>query len=70
MECYDCVDHSAHGDDGEKSGGDATDAIAEIQKTNSETAEDDGKVEPGEEGTLIGEEDLWLDTGREGDALA
>jgi hypothetical protein len=70
VEGDDGVDHGAHGDDGEEGGGDATDAIAKVQQTNGETAEDDGEVQPREKGALVGEEDLWLDAGREGDALA
>lgn len=70
MECDDCVDHGAHGDDGEESCGDTTDTVAEVQQADGETAEDDGEVQPREKGALVGEEDLWLDAGGEGDTLA
>lgn len=64
------VDHGCHGDNGEEGGGDAADAVAEVEEADCEPAEDDGEVEPGEEGALVGEEDFWFDAGWEGDALA
>lgn len=64
------VDHGRHGDDGKETGGDTTDAVTEVQETDGQTAQDDGEVEPGEEGPLVGEEDLGFDSGGQGDALA
>lgn len=70
MECDEGVDHGAHGDDGEEGGGDAADAIAEVQEADGKTTQDDGEVKPREKGSLIGEEDFGLDTGGEGNSLA
>lgn len=64
------VDHGRHGDDGEQAGGDAADAVAEIQQTDGQAAQDDGEVEPREEGSLVGEEDFGLYAGGERDAFA
>lgn len=64
------VDHRSHGNQRKEAGGDATDGIAEVEQADGETAEDDGEVEPGEEGTLVGEEDFGFDAGGEGDALS
>lgn len=33
VECNDGVDHGCHGDDGEEGGGDAADAVAEVEQT-------------------------------------
>ena len=60
------VYHRRHSDECKQAGGDAADGVTEIEEADGETAEDDGEVEPGEEGTLVGEEDLGLDTGGEG----
>lgn len=70
MERNQRIQHGRHGNEGEKPRGDAADSIAKVEKTDGETAQDDGEVEPGEEGTLIGEEDLGLDAGGEGNAFA
>jgi hypothetical protein len=64
------INHGGHGDDGEQAGRDAANAVAEIQKTDGEAAENDGEVKPWEKGSFIGEEDLGLNTSGEGDALA
>ncbi|GMG03417.1 unnamed protein product [Aspergillus oryzae] len=40
------VDHGRHGDDGEETGGDTTDAVTEVQETDGQAAQDDGEVEP------------------------
>jgi hypothetical protein len=64
------VYHGHHGDEGEEAGGDLADLVAEVEEPDCETAEDDGEVEPGEEGALVSEEDFGLDTCRERDALA
>jgi hypothetical protein len=64
------VYHGHHGNEGEEAGGDFSDLVAEVQEADCEAAEDDGEVEPGEESTLVGEEDLGLDSRGEGDALA
>ena len=70
MECNQGVNHRAHGDNGEKGGGDATDAVTEVEQANGQTAKNDGEVQPGEEGSLVCEEDLGLDTGGQGNSLA
>lgn len=70
VKCDDCVDHGGHGDEGEETGRNATDAVTEVQQADGQTAQDDGEVQPGEEGSLIGEEDFRLDTGWQGDPLA
>lgn len=64
------VEHSSHGDKSEETSRDLTDPVAEVEETDGETAEDDGEVQPAEEGTLVGEEDLGLDARGEGNALA
>ena len=64
------IDHRRHGHQREKTGGDAADGVAEVEQADGEATEDDGEVEPGEEGALVGEEDLGLDARGEGDALA
>lgn len=70
MERHKRVDHAAHGDDGEEAGANAGSGIgAKVEQTDGEAAEDDGEVEPGEEGALVGEEDFGLNSGGEGDAL-
>ena len=70
MESDKCIEHRSHGDEGEQPRAYPADAVAKIEKANSQTAQDDGEVEPGEEGALVGEEDLGLDPRRKGDALA
>lgn len=64
------VHHGEHGDAGEEEGRDEGDAVAKVEHADGEGAEDDGEVEPRQEGPLVGEEDLGLDPGREGNALA
>lgn len=70
MECYKRIDHAPHCHYCEKPGADTGSGIgAEVQQTNGEATEDDGKVEPGEKGALIGEEDFGLDSGGQGNAF-
>ena len=70
MESHERVHHAPHGHDGEQPGADAGSGIgAEVQQPDREAAEDDGEVEPGEKGALVGEEDLGFDAGGEGDAF-
>lgn len=65
------VDHAPHGDDCEEPSADAGSGIgAKVEQTDGEAPEDDGEVEPGEKGALVGEEDFGLDSGGEGDAFA
>ena len=64
------VYHGRHGDAREEEGGDEGGPVAKVQHADGERAEDDGEVEPREEGALVGEEDLGLDAGGEGDAFA
>ena len=70
MEGDKCIEHRSHGDEGEQPRAYPTDAVAKVEKTDSQPAEDDGEVEPGEKGALVGEEDLGLNPRRKGDALA
>ncbi len=71
MEGHKRIDHASHCHDCEKPGADAGSGIgAEVEQTDREATEDDGEVEPGEKGALIGEEDFGLDPGGEGNAFA
>ena len=70
MEGAQSIDHGEESNDGEYCRRDASDTVTEIEKADSEAAEDDGEVEPGEKSALIGEEDFGLHSGGEGDALA
>ena len=65
------IDHAPHSHDREKRGADTRRGIgAEVQQADCKPPEDDGEVEPGEKGALVGEEDFGLDAGGEGDAFA
>lgn len=64
------VDHRSHRDGGEQERGDEGRAVAEVQHADGERAQDDGEVQPREEGALVGEEDFRLDAYGERDALA
>ena len=71
MERHESIDHAPHCHDREEPGADTGSGIgAEVQQTDREAAEDDGEVEPGQEGALIREEDLGLDSGGEGNAFS
>jgi hypothetical protein len=70
MELIERVEHGSHGNHGEDSCADLSDFVTEVQEADSQAAEDDGEVEPGEEGTFVGKEDFGFDAGREGNALA
>lgn len=70
MERKQRVDHRRHRHDRETRGGDPAHAVAEVEQAHGETAEDDGEVEPGEEGAFVGEEDFGFDACGEGDAFA
>ena len=70
MEGHEGVEHGGQGDEGEEAGGDLADAVAEVEEADGQAAQDDGEVEPGEEGAFVGEEDFGLDAGGEGDAFA
>lgn len=70
MVCDEGVGHSGHGDKGKERGRDAANAVTKVEQADGETAENDGEVEPGEEGTLVGEEDLGLDAGGQRNAFA
>ena len=43
--------------------------MGEIEETDGEAAEEDGEVEPGEEGAFVCEEDFGFDADGEGDAF-
>ena len=71
MERHERVDHAAHRHDGEETRADAGRGVgAEVEQTDGEAAEDDGEVEPGEKGALVGEEDFGLDPRGERDPFA
>lgn len=64
------VDHGQHGDTGEEKGRDEGGAVAKVEHPNRQRAQDNSKVQPGQKGTLVGEEDLGLDSRGKGNALA
>ena len=71
MKRHERIDHAPHRHDCEEAGTDTGRGIgAKVKETDGEAAEDDGEVEPGEKGALVGEEDFGLDAGGEGDTLA
>lgn len=70
MECHQSIAHGPHSDDCEYSRAYETRVIVgEVEEADREGAEDDGEVEPGEEGTFVGEEDFGFNAGGEGDAF-
>ncbi|KFY48831.1 hypothetical protein V495_00994 [Pseudogymnoascus sp. VKM F-4514 (FW-929)] len=64
------INHSRDTDPREQKRGDERRAVAEVEHPQRQGAEDDGAVQPGEEGALVGEEDFGLDARGEGDAFA
>lgn len=40
------IRHGGHGNEGEQAGADLTDPVAEVEKTDGETAQNHGEVEP------------------------
>jgi hypothetical protein len=64
------IGHGGHGNEGEKAGGNLANLVAEIEQPDGEAAQDNGEIEPREEGALVGEEDLGLDARGERDAFA
>lgn len=64
------INHGGHGDQGEKAGRDTADAVAKVQETDGEAAQDDSEVEPWEEGSFVGEEDFRLNASGERNTLA
>ncbi len=65
------INHTPHRHDREqRRANQARGVAAEVQEADGEAAEDDGEVEPGEEGAFVGEEDFGFDAGGEGDAFA
>ncbi len=70
MKRHQRVDHGTHCHQRKEAGGDATDGITEVEEADGETAEDDSKVEPGEEGALVGEEDFGFHAGGQRDPLS
>ena len=65
-----CINHSTHRNQGEETSTYSPDIVTEIEKTNGEAAEDDGKIEPAQECPFVGEEDFGLNAGRQCDAFA
>ena len=70
MELIERVKHGAHGNHSEDSRADLSNFVTEIQEADGQATEDDGEVEPGEEGTFVGKENFGFDAGGEGNALA
>ena len=70
MERHKRIKHRGKSDQSEQTGGYLADLIAKVEKAYRQATEDDGEVEPGEEGAFVGEEDFGLYAGGEGDALA
>ena len=70
MERHERIQHRRQGHQSEQSRRDLADSVAEVEEADGEAAEDDGEVEPGEEGAFVGEEDFGFYAGGEGDALA
>lgn len=70
VECEQRVYHGCHCNEREESSTDLSDLITKVEETDGQTTQDNGKVEPGEKGSLIGEKDLGLDTGWKGNPLA
>ncbi len=71
MESNKRIDHTPHRDHREEPGTDqARRVAAEVQQADGEAAEDDGEVEPGEEGAFVCEEDFGFDAGGERDSFA
>lgn len=68
--CPQRVEQGEHGHGGEEEGGDLGGLVAEVEHAHGQGADDDGEVQPREEGALVGEVDFGFDAGREGDALA
>ena len=64
------VEHGTHGDEREDTRADLPDPVAKVEQSNGEATENDGEVEPAEEGALVGEEDLGFHTRGQGDPLA
>lgn len=64
------VQERAHSNAREAEGGDLGGAVAKVEHAHGEGTDDNGEVQPGQEGTFVGEVDFGLDAGREGDALA
>jgi len=53
-----CVRHGAHSDECEECGRIPTNAVAKVEETYSKAANNDGEIQPREEGALIGEKDF------------
>lgn len=70
MVCEKSVYHSSHSHERKQARTNLSDSVAKVQEADGETTEDDGKVEPREECTFIGKENLGLDADWEGYALS
>jgi hypothetical protein len=64
------IDHGGHGDQSKETSRDLADPVAKVEETDGKTAEDDGKVQPTEKGTLVCKKDFGLDARGQSDALA
>lgn len=70
MKRHERISHGSNSHENEEDGGDLADAVSKVQETHGETAEDDGEVEPGEEGSFVGEEDFRFKACGQRDAFA
>lgn len=70
MERSQSIHHNDHSHKRENASRDTTNTITKVQETDGERSEKDCKVEPREEGTLVGEKDFGFDADGEGDALS
>lgn len=70
MERSQSIHHNDQSHKRENPGRDTTNTITKVQETDGERSEEDCKVEPGEEGALVGEKDFGFDADGEGDALS
>ncbi|KFZ04071.1 hypothetical protein V502_10435 [Pseudogymnoascus sp. VKM F-4520 (FW-2644)] len=64
------INHRSYANPREQERTDECRPVAEVEHPQRQGPEDDGAVEPGEEGALVGEEDFGLDARGEGDAFA
>lgn len=58
MERDEGIQHRAHCHEREQAGGYTAHLVAKVEQAYGQAAEDYGEVEPGEEGSFVGEEDL------------
>jgi hypothetical protein len=62
------IDQRQTGHDGEAPSAEEGDGVTEVEERGGDAAEDDGELEPGEEGAFGGKEDFGLDADGDVDA--